>query len=172
MSTDITTIPKKPGETIFGFLMLGLSLFLFWQAYEISGFNSLSSPGALPLATSALMVISSAIALVDDFRRPDGDHPLRHFFRQILPLSVALMIGIILLFAVMLETVGFIITAFVFLVASIQLLHHRSFATSLLVATVALVFIYLIFRIIFVVVLPEGVVPEREIMAAMEAWFE
>ena len=171
MSVDIMTVPKKPGETVFGFLMLGLSLFLFWQSYEIAGFTALSSPGSLPLAASGLMVIAAVIAIVDDFRRPIENHQIQHFFEQILPLSVALMIGIIFLFAIMLETVGFIITAFVFLVASIQLLHRKSIATSLLVSAVALVFVYLIFRIIFVVVLPEGIIPEREILSAIEAWF-
>ncbi len=172
MSVDIMSVPKKPGETVFGFLMLGLSLFLFWQAWEIAGFSSLSSPGALPLAASGLMVVSSVIALVNDFRRDIEDHQIEHFFEQILPLSVALMIAVIFLFAIMLETVGFIITAFVFLVASIQMLHRRSVKTTLLVSSVSLVLVYLVFRIIFVVVLPEGVIPEREMLSAIEAWFE
>ena len=170
--SDHTAIPKKPGETLFGFLFLGLSLFLFWQSYEIAGFDALSSPGALPLAASGLMVISCVIALIDDFKRPSEAGQIKAFFEHIMPVSVALMIAIIFLFAILLEDVGFIITAFVFLVGTIQLLHRKGIAKSLLIAAIALVFVYLIFRIVFVVVLPEGIIPEREIMAVIEAWFE
>ncbi|WP_221801386.1 tripartite tricarboxylate transporter TctB family protein [Oceanobacter mangrovi] len=172
MSVDIMTIPKKPGETLFGFLMLALSLLLFWQSWKIAGFSSLSSAGVLPLAASGLMVISCVIALVDDFRRPSHDGEWHEFFQHVLPLTVALMIAVIFLFAIMLDTVGFIITAFLFLFGSIQLLHRRGIGKSLLIAAVALVLVYLVFRIIFVVVLPEGIIPEQDMLSAITAWLE
>jgi putative tricarboxylic transport membrane protein len=164
-------VPKQPGETIFGFLMLALSLFLFWQAYEIAGFSSLSSPGAFPMAASALMVISACVAIVHDSRRPADSFEWQHFFEQILPATVAIMIGSIFIFAIVLETVGFIITAFVFLVISLQLLHRRGIGQSLLFSAIGLVVIYLVFRIIFVVVLPEGIIPEGEIIAGIKHLF-
>ena len=70
-----------------------------------------------------------------------------------------------------LETVGFIITAFVFLFATLRYLHKSSWQRSFLLAFMVLVIIYVIFRLIFQVVLPEGIVPEREIMAWVEDLF-
>ena len=49
---------KRPGEGTFGVIMLLLSIILAWQAYEISGFSALSSPGGFPMAAAALMVLS------------------------------------------------------------------------------------------------------------------
>ena len=44
---------RRPGEVVFAALMLAISVFLFWNAYKISGFSSKSSPGAFPLAATA-----------------------------------------------------------------------------------------------------------------------
>lgn len=162
---------KKPGETIFGFAMVCLSVFLLWQSYEIAGFSALSSAGAFPMAAAAIMLISSCISLINTAKMPSAESSWSDFVEQILPLTVAVMVGLIFIFAVLLETVGFIISAFVFLVLSIQLLHKQGIARSLLVSVIALIFIYTIFRLVFLVVLPEGIVPEREIMAAIENFF-
>ncbi|MCY0967073.1 tripartite tricarboxylate transporter TctB family protein [Parathalassolituus penaei] len=161
-------VPKQPGETLFGFLMLALSLFLFWQSYEIAGFSALSSPGAFPMAVSAIMVISSCVAIVHDFKRPADSFEWQHFFERILPPVVGVMIGIIFVFAVMLETVGFLLTAFAFLVVTIKMLHKGTMAYTTLISALGLVVIYLVFRVIFVVVLPEGLIPESDIMSAIK----
>lgn len=161
-------VPKQPGETLFGFLMLALSLFLFWQSYEIAGFSALSSPGAFPMAVSAIMVISSCVAIVHDFKRPADSFEWQHFFERILPPVVGVMIGIIFVFAVMLETVGFLLTAFAFLVITIKMLHKGTMAYTTLISALGLVVIYLVFRVIFVVVLPEGLIPESDIMSAIK----
>ena len=165
-------VPKQPGESLFGFLMLALSLFLFWQAYEIAGFSALSSPGAFPMAASAIMVISSCVAIVHDFKRPADSFEWPHFFERILPPTVAIMIGIIFVFAVVLETVGFILTALAFLIITIKMLHRGTLAHASLISVIGLVLIYLVFRIIFVVVLPEGLIPESDIMSAVQGLFE
>jgi len=161
---------NKPGETLFGFLMLGLSLFLFWQSYTISGFEALSSAGAFPMAASATMVISACIICIQNVKlsTPATDH----FFESIMPPIVAVMIGMVFLFSVMIDSVGFILTAFVFLFASIKYLYRRSMARSLMLTLLILVLIYIVFRLIFKVVLPEGVIPEREIMAWIDSLFQ
>ena len=156
----------KPGEVLFGFLLVAFSLFLFWQSYEIAGFSALSSPGSFPLAASALMLISSCIVAVQNLKLPKQEGAI--FSVDIMPKIVAVTLAILLIFSVVLETVGFILTAFVFLVASIRYLHRSSWQRTLLLSTMILVIIYVVFRLIFQVVLPEGIVPEREIMA----WFE
>lgn len=163
--------PRKVGELCFGFIVLAFSLFLFWQAYEISGFSELSSPGSVPMAAAALMVLAACINLAKDMQRPTSAEVARSFFSQILPPVVAIMIAIILIFGIMLETIGFIISAFVFLVVSIQFLHQKGLIRSILLSVFALTVIYIIFRLVFSVILPEGVIPERDIMAWIGSQF-
>ncbi|NRP95936.1 Tripartite tricarboxylate transporter TctB family protein [Marinobacterium sp. xm-g-59] len=163
-------LSNKPGEVIFGFLLVAFSLFLFWQSYSIAQFSALSSPGAFPMAASGLMVITSCIIAVQNLKLPKQEGA--RFTVDIMPKVVAVTLAMLLIFSVVLETVGFIITAFLFLFATLRYLHKSSWQRSFLLAFMVLVIIYVIFRLIFQVVLPEGFVPEREIMAWIEDLFK
>lgn len=160
---------RKPGEIAFAIVMLLGSVFLFWQAYYISGFSSLSSAGALPLAAAAVMVISSTIALIKTMGLTI-DTEIR-FFHHVLPPIVSIVIALILLFSVMLEPVGFILSALLFLFLGITFLQRSSFLVTATITVICLISVYFIFRIIFQVVLPEGVIPEREWMAIISRYF-
>ncbi|MEZ5534593.1 MAG: tripartite tricarboxylate transporter TctB family protein [Thiolinea sp.] len=168
---DVHKLKKHPGESVFGWLMLGFSLFMFYQAYQIAGFSALSSPGSIPLAASAIMIIAACLIVIQNTTRPAADRGFTAFREQIIPASVAVFCGLILVFAVVLKTVGFILTAFTFLLLSIWFLHKRGFIPSLLLALVSIVLVYIVFRLVFQVVLPEGIVPERDIMAAIGRFF-
>ena len=162
--------PKRAGESTFGVIMLLVSLAFAWQSYEISGFSALSSPGAFPLAASAVMVIAALIVVVGDMRREhEVEGPLsdkaRSFSSDITPSIVVVFAGFVIGYAALLESLGFLPTSFLFLFAAIQFLHRGSVAFSFFVALGSLIAIYVVFRLVFTVVLPEGIVPEREIMA-------
>ena len=167
---------KRPGEGTFGVLFLLLGLFLAWQAYEISGFEALSSPGAFPMAAAAVMVISALIVVIGDLRRPRevegriADHA-RSFSTQITPVVVVVFAGCVVAYSAMLDTLGFLPASFLFLLVAIKFLHRRSIAFSFIVSLGSLIAIYVVFRLIFTVVLPEGIMPEREIMAWIEGLF-
>ena len=169
---DPHQLKKHPGESTFGWLVLLFSLFAFYQAYNIAGFSSLSSPGALPMAASAVMVIASCLVVISNFSRPAADKGFKAFTSQIVPGSVAIFCGFILVFAVVLKTVGFILTAFAFLFASIWFLQKRGAIPAFLLALVSIVAVYVVFRLVFQVVLPEGIVPEREILAEIGRFFK
>ena len=51
-----TTPTRRPGELVFNLFLFLASLFLFYSAYGISGFEALSSPGMVPMATTAVMI--------------------------------------------------------------------------------------------------------------------
>lgn len=158
---------RKPGERLFCFVLVLFSLYLFWQAYQISGFSSLSSPGAFPLATSAAMVLASCVVFVNTLKLPPAEGV--RFIYHCFPPVVAIVMAVILVYAVILESVGFILSSFAFLFILIQFLYRRSFLTTLSISVLALVLVYIVFRLIFQVVLPEGVVPEREIIATIKS---
>lgn len=157
---------RHPGERLFCFSLIVLSIFLFWQAYNVAGFTSLSSPGAIPLATSAVMIISSCIIFGQCLKaKPLNEE---RFFYHCLPPIVSIMMGLILIYAVMLESIGFLISSLVFLFIGLQFLYRQSAIKSLVISVVALIIIYCIFRLVFQVVLPEGIVPEREILSTIK----
>lgn len=162
---------KKPGEGTFGVLLLLLALFLLWQAYGISGLEGLSTPGAFPLAAAAAMVVSALVVVVGDLRRPSEDQPGergRVFLETITPTVIMIFAGFVIGYAALLDRLGFLPASLLFLFAGIQFLHRRSVGYSFAVALGSLIVIYAVFRLVFQVVLPEGIVPEREVMA----WFE
>ena len=164
---------RKPGEAVFAALVAAASLFLLYTAYGISGFEALSAPGAIPMATTATMLVTSVIVLVKTLgRTPD---PAGSFRRDILPVNVAIV-------AVMLskwictvigdKPLGFLPTSALFLIACIKLLSRRSWAFSIGIGLFSLLAIYLVFRIVFTVLMPAGVVPEGEILAWFRSMFK
>lgn len=158
---------RKPGERIFCFLLVLGSVYLFWQAYNISEFSSLSSPGAFPLAASAVMVLASCVTFFNTLKAPaaEGVRFVYHCF----PPSVAIIMALILIYSVVLESLGFVLSSFAFLFVSIQFLYRRSVLTTLAITLIALIVVYVIFRLVFQVVLPEGMVPEREILSSIRS---
>jgi putative tricarboxylic transport membrane protein len=54
---------RLPGELTFALLLIGLSLFLLWQAYGISGFESLTSAGAFPMVAAAVMLVTAVLCV-------------------------------------------------------------------------------------------------------------
>ncbi|WP_417528573.1 tripartite tricarboxylate transporter TctB family protein [Marinomonas shanghaiensis] len=158
---------RKPGERIFCFLMIVGSVYLFWQAYAIAGFSSFSSPGAFPLAASATMVLASCITFLNTLKLPAAENV--RFVYHCFPPIVAIVMALILIYSVVLESLGFVLSSFAFLFVSIQFLYRRNVLTTLAISLLAMVIVYIIFRLIFQVVLPEGIVPEREILSSIKS---
>jgi putative tricarboxylic transport membrane protein len=162
---------RRPGEIVFTILMLLLSIFLLWNAYTISGFSSKSSPGAFPIAATAVMVVAGVFAIVQTLRTPAGATGFVAFRTHIIPNIVLLFGGLILAYGLVLETVGFIITSFVFLFVGMTLLYKRGVVPALFYSILSLILVYVTFRLIFKVVLPEGLIPERRILADLGSFF-
>lgn len=161
MSSNTQT--RRPGEAAFAIFLALLSSALVWQAYGIAGFEALSSPGAFPIAVTTVMVISSLLILFKTLRLPVTAD--MRFFRDILPPMTIVLTGLIIVFAILLQPLGFLPSAFLFLAAAIKILSRRGAVFSLGMALLCLAIIYIVFRLVFSVLMPEGVVPEREILA-------
>lgn len=161
---------RSAGEMALNGGLFALSLVMMWQAYAISGFDSLSSPGALPMAVAFTMVISSGLILLDNYRVAQRDDT--QFFRDILPPTVIVMMLFITGYAVLLVPFGFLPTSLLFLTASIFYLRKGGFVFALTVSLGSLVAVYIVFRLIFTVLMPSGIVPEAEVLSAFSHLFE
>ena len=150
---------RRPGELVFAVSVLLFSLAAFWQAYEISGFAGLTTPGVFPMLATGTMVLASLFVLADTARRPaeaEGAAVAKRFVAEILPVRHMVLIGLVLAYLLLLPSLGFIASSALFLLAAFQYLWRRHVLITLLLSAGALAAVYVIFRIVFQVVLPEG----------------
>lgn len=151
--------PLRPGELVFGYVLLALSLFLFRYAFAIEGFASPSSAGTFPLAATALMAATALVAIVRGHRAVRAQAPegsARAFLAEVTPLGVIAFAAMVVAYALALEMAGFIAATFVFLTVAIVVFHKRNLLLAAGVSLATLGAVYVVFRVIFVVVLPTG----------------
>lgn len=160
---------RRPGETLFALFLVGASLFLLWNAYGISGFTALSGPGAVPMATTAIMVITSIIVLMKTLRLPRA--LAETIKRDILPPVVIVMALMLVGYGILLKPFGFLPTSALFLIVAIKILGQKSWAFAVTVSLASLVVIWVIFRIVFTVLMPPGILPEAEIIQMLRDLF-
>ena len=84
--------------------------------------------------------------------------------RDILPKTVIIFAGLLVAYGLALKPLGFLPTSAAFLIAAIKILSGRGWLWVVTVALSSLLVIWLIFRIVFTVLMPAGVVPEAEII--------
>jgi hypothetical protein len=158
-----TRKPRRPGEVVFNVGMVLGSLILLWSAFGISGFEALSAPGAIPMVASGVMVICAGLALRDTLRKPAPT--TETLARNILPMPVIVTILAITGYALALKPLGFLPTSLLFLTGMIAYLARYSLLRSAVLSVLIVGVIYLLFRIVFTVLMPPGIVPEGEIIA-------
>jgi len=162
-----TQTPRRPGEVLFNLSVFVVSLFLLRAAYGISGFEALSAPGAIPMASTGIMVLAAGWTLLRTLRKPGRTS--EKLTRDILPVPVVAMVALIGAYAVLLKPLGFVPTSFLFLLSAIKLLSRRHLAWCAVMALISVAGIYLVFRLVFSVLMPPGLVPEAEILAFFRA---
>lgn len=162
---------RKPGELIFNGLMFLLSAILLWYAYKISGFSSFSAPGTFPMSAAFIMLFFSGVTFLKSLKKNKISGEFVLFFKNILPVRIAFMMMLILVFSLVLESVGFLISSFVLLSVAFYFYHKRNVVSSFMISIMALIIVYAIFRLVFLVILPEGVFPEAEVLAFISDLF-
>lgn len=160
---------QRPGEFAFALCLTVGSLGLLYSAYGIAGFDKLSSPGAIPMATSLVMVIAAGLVALRTMRLPKVAGET--LARDILPGTVILFVGFLIAFGLLLKPLGFVLTAALFLTLSIKVLARRGWGYTLAVALGSLVVIWVVFRVVFTVLLPAGILPEAEFIQLFRTFF-
>lgn len=154
------TRSRLPGELGFAGILLLLALAILFFAYRISGFSGPSSAGIFPMLAGLTMVGSAIAILLETLRmRPESDPgrgSVRRFVARVTPNVIAVYALIIIGFMLTLETLGFIVAAFLFLLISLLYLHRKGIMPALLISVGSIAAILLIFRYVFRVILPEG----------------
>ena len=160
---------RRPGELGFSVFLTVASLCLLYNAYGIAGFDALSSPGAIPMATSLVMVVTAGLVVLRTARLPKVARET--LAKDILPVTVILFVGLLIAFGLLLKPLGFVLTAALFLTVSIKVLARKGWGYTLAVALGSLVIIWIVFRVVFTVLLPAGVLPEAEFIQFFRTLF-
>jgi putative tricarboxylic transport membrane protein len=149
----------RAGENFFAWLLLIFSLFVFFQAFGISGFSSISSPGTFPMGAAVVMILSMAIILLNNRRRekPEAEsfkEEIRLAAANVLPRIFLLYTAIIIAYMFLIEPLRFLPSSFAFLLVSMIYLKGSRPLKALLIATGTMAGIYVVFQYVFRVVLP------------------
>ncbi|MEO3999360.1 tripartite tricarboxylate transporter TctB family protein [Mesorhizobium sp. CAU 1732] len=154
------TDTQKPvtGQIVFQGLLLVASCVLFWEAYGIEGFSSMSGAGVFPMIAAGVMIVTTLVMLANSIRMrvrtDDVTAPLSERLAAIVTLP---MVGYMLICAVYVATLdyaGFWVASAIFLFVSFMMLDHKGVVRSALVTAAALAFVFAIFSFVFSVYLP------------------
>jgi putative tricarboxylic transport membrane protein len=154
-----TTRKLREGENFFGWLLLVFSVVVLILAYRISGFKSVSSPGAFPMFAAGVMVLAM-IGVLRGNRRMENPATkglkaeLAVAAKSNFPKVVLIFIAIIIAYMLLLQPLTFLPSSFAFLFFSIWYLRGSSLLKAFLFSLLTLAGIYVIFHTAFKVVLP------------------
>jgi putative tricarboxylic transport membrane protein len=138
-----------------------LFLFSLYLFYLIVNFESPSteyrviSPSFFPYVLTGILSGLSLLLMWEGWRSPPG-RILSIDFRNPDTYRTLVLLFILVVFSVLLTTIGFILDAFLFMVAVQFLLGERSFLRILLMALIISFGLYFIFAKLFYVPLPSG----------------
>ena len=155
-----TNRSRLPGELTFMALMMAFSTFMLWTSFHISKFDSISSPGVFPMLCAALMVATGLLSLHQAWKASPSADASQSVFQQFLvhlaPLKLVLFTALIVTYMLALEVTGFLVSSYVFLLLSMQVLGSKKIVINLMVSALVLICIFIVFRTAFSVVLPAG----------------
>lgn len=130
--------------------LIALSIFAVFQSIKISG-NELTptSPGAFPLFISVLLLIFSIWIFIEGGKIDEKSSKDKIFTKEIIFIVILLI-----LYSLLLESIGFEIATFGFLFVSISYLSKKNFIRNLLISLLTVGIIIFVFKTVFKVILP------------------
>jgi putative tricarboxylic transport membrane protein len=150
------TPDRRPGELVFALLIVVFSAVTSWLSYGISGFTGKTTAGVFPMIASGVMMVSSVVIFVSATRLPATPKSSNGFLAEILTPRHLIMIGFIVAYVLLMPLIGFVASSAVFLFCSFQFLWRKNPLLILVLTGATLAIIYVIFREVFQVVLPQG----------------
>jgi putative tricarboxylic transport membrane protein len=149
----------RDGETLFTWLLLLFSLFVLINAYLISGFSSISSPGMFPMVSASIMVLTTIILLIGNRKaeKPKTKtfwQESRQAAKDVFTPVFLIYTTIIIIYMIVIQPLHFLPSSFGFLLLSMIFLKGSTPIKSLIISAATLGGIYFIFHSLFRVVLP------------------
>lgn len=154
--------PFKPGEKGFAVFLLLIGLFFTWQSLLLYRQSpGASSYGAVPLFCSIMIDIFAVIILIIDRNKQSTNSGLsltaaaKKAACFLATRDILVMLAMVVLYCVALyQGVGFMIATPIFLWLGMTYLSRGNILKNILWTVLCMLFIYLVFRVLFSVVLP------------------
>ena len=144
---------RKPGEIVFNVLWIVFGIFGFYFAMDMTS-DTYSSPSVFPKFASVIIIFCASISLFKSIKR---DKPAKGetAFKYLLPKDVTVMIAMIVAYSFALPILHFIPSSYIFMVVGMVYLHGgKKIPQCLLYSAIALAVLVLVFRYLFLVILP------------------
>ena len=140
---------------VFSLICLIASMRIFVTAPTLNG------EGTVPLITSGILVLMSAIMLIEMRGCPKGfekgvalGQKVRELFQYLFPGMVGVIILYCLIYAILLNVLGFAVSTLIFLVGSMITLNRKNKVRSFVISAITLACTMVLFQYIFKVQLP------------------
>lgn len=147
---------QKPGELYF-LSMLSLVFVLFlYEALKNKGLleGKISGPGIIPQLIAVGSIIMIFILFMQFIKNHYKEGKVFEVIETLFSKNLVVIIVAVVLYALLLEKFKFILTSGAFLFFSMIALEPKKIINKLIISTATLVFIVLIFKYVFQVVLP------------------
>jgi len=145
---------RKPGELTFASLWIILGALGYYFAMGMTS-DSYSAPSVFPKLASTVITLCGIVTLVKAVKREKPGADETGAFHFLLPQDVLVMITLIILYCVALPNLHFVPSSFAFLVAGMVYLYRgKKIVQSVVVSAGTLAVLVVIFRYVFLVILP------------------
>ena len=146
----------KNAERIIDFLWIGLAFGVCFTSVRLGvGSPSDPGPGFLPMGTGAMMGILAAAHLLTSLRKPDSQGP-EPLWANVRWGKVACVIAALLIYALLLEKVGYLIDTFLLMIFLFSILERKRWWVVLSGSLVVIGITHLVFNKWLMVQFPTG----------------
>jgi hypothetical protein len=145
---------RKPGE--IGFAVLGILLGVLGYYFALGMTSgSYAAPSVFPKISSIIISLCGLTCLIKALTKEKPPADSGTVIHYLLPKDVVFMLAMLVVYCVVLPYAGFIYSSYMFMVTGMIYLHRgKKIFTSLIVSAVVLTVLVVIFRYVFLVILP------------------
>lgn len=153
-------IVTRAFDRYLSIVFIAFGSFFIFEGLRIneSSFGSTVGPGALPAALGVVLILLSIRNIYETFRKnyPKKEKEKIHYKRFLIILVATI------LYALLLEPIGYVISTFVFLLVGFQVMQKGKILNSIIIAAVVPVFVYYMY-----VVVMKGTLPSFPVWLSM-----
>lgn len=144
---------RKPGEIGFAIIGVVFGVLGFYFAMDMTS-DTYSSPSVFPKLSSIIIICCALVSLMKAVKRaapPAGET----VFKYLLPRDVLVILVMLIVYCIALPRLHFVPSSYAFMVVGMVYLHRgKKIVQSLIYSAIALVMLVVVFRYLFLVILP------------------
>ncbi len=156
--------PKEIASSLV-FILLGVGYLAYNMSYSIDTWNN-PGPGVFPLIVGGVLILLAVGQLIQTLRKPGKQDDrksagfrfksVRAFLSKSGEIKPLILVGVLVIYLLLVQGVGFFISNFIFVVVSSRLMGAKDWARPSALALGICLFCYLLFEVWLKLSLPGG----------------